>query len=346
MVSAWRALSVLMILLGLSQPAAATADPPALLVVVVNGTPQPVPPIIDIGVVKPRRVQTITQTLTNTTGVELPISSITVVAGAFDLGPPSWAEMIPPGGSFAVTVMATGEGTGPITGLLQIVWGGVYGSATIDLKANVDLVDAEAPNLALAKTGFETGTLAPFAAAIGLPAPQVTAAAALSGTYGLAVAHSGSTTPSFIQYFFPNLRPLVRGQVTFDPNSLEIPNSAAEIIVSVNDYGLPIAWLEVHRNRLNFELRVVARLDNGTTGASGWLTIPDAPAQLVFDWWAGSPGNYEGGVRVRHSTGFAIEYRSTGLNFPRVRNLRYGAVSAVSPATVGSFYFDEAAVLF
>lgn len=311
----------------------------------ILGTPQAVPPVIDIGLVKPGRSQSVTQTLINSAGVPLPIQAVQVVAGDFTLvGPSPTDTTLPSPGSFAVTVATSGQTPGVITGQLEIQWGAPYGSTTVALTANVDLVDWMAPSLAFVATGFEQGSLAPFAVPASLPAPQITTGAALVGAHGLAVAHTGGTTPSFLQYFFPSPREVVRGLVTLNPNGLvlEIP----EAIAAVNDYGLPLATLELRRKGTGYQLRVLGRLDDGTTAPSAWVGVPTTSSELVFDWWAGHPGEYQGGVRVRCGAGCSAEVRSASLNFSRARNLRFGAVSGVAASTVGSFFLDEVGVRY
>lgn len=319
-------------------------QPQPLGIVLVGGDLQPVPPIIDIGRIKPNATVVVTQTLNNECELAIPVESITVVDGADDFELLSLEMPGPnvlPDQFFTITVAATGRGSGLITGQLEIVWGGTFGSATIDLYAYVDLVDASIPDLAVVQTGFESGLPAFLLAAPTGPAPLVTSAAALQGEKGLAVSHTGSTTVTFVQHFFPDIRGLARAEVGFDPNSVELQGSTPETFVQLSDYGLPIAWLEIQRNRGSFQLRVAARLDNGTTATSAWLVLPDAPTNLVFDWWVGKPDLYPGGVRVRLSNGTAVEHRSTSLNFPRARSIRLGAVANVATATEGSFYFDD-----
>jgi hypothetical protein len=329
-----------------SFPAPALDTPPIGIVIDVTGAPQPVPPLIDIGVVKPGRPQTLTQPFLNNTGETLVIESAGVDEGDFtSTYLVANGGTIPPGGAFSISVTASATVSGLATGSLEIqlasglVW-------NIDLLAQVDVVDASVPDLSVAQTGFESGTMAPFAVPISLPAPQVNATAALAGSLGLAVPHTASTSASFVQYFFPNPRELARMEFLFDPNSLEIPNSTPEVIAAVNDYGLPIGWLEIRRMRSSFELRVSARLDNGATGSSPWVLKSDGPMSLVFDWWAGHPGIYEGGVRLRCGEGCVTEFRSAGLNFSRIRNARAGAVSGISTAAVGNAYFDALAVRY
>lgn len=325
-------------LLALDPPTA----PPLVIEIDLMGTPQPVPPLIDYGAVKPGRPQGVTQPMINETGFPLLVESVYIVNGNFELTSPFPAlTSVPSGGSFTVSVSANGEGSGETIGLLAIEWGNGLGTGYVDLRANVDVVDAMLPELSVAQTGFESGSTAPFGAPITYPAPPVSAAAALVGSLGAAISHTASTTPSYLHFFFPSTRALARADFRFDPNSLEIPNSTPETIAGYYDYGLPIAWLEIRRFRSFYELRVSARLDNGSTGSSDWVVVADAPLPLVFDWWAGSPGVYEGGVRVRCGEGCATELRSTGLNFPRIRNARVGAVSGVSTAAVGNAYLDE-----
>lgn len=327
--------------LALSFPALAVDAPPIGIQPSETGAPQPVPPLIDIGVVKPGRPQTLTQPFLNSTNETLVIESAVVDEGDFSSSSlVANGGTIPPGGTFTIAVTANAAVSGPATGSLEIqlasglVW-------NIVLSAQVDVVDAMVPELLVAQTGFESGSTAPFGSPITYPAPPVSAAAALVGSLGVAIPHTASTTPSYLHFFFPSTRALARTDFRFDPNSLEIPNSTPEAIAGYYDYGLPIAWLEIRRFRSFYELRVSARLDNGSTGASDWVSVADGPLPLVFDWWAGSPGVYEGGVRVRCGAGCATEFRSTGLNFPRIRNARVGAVSGVSTAAVGNAYLDE-----
>ncbi|MDX1996430.1 MAG: hypothetical protein SF066_01825 [Thermoanaerobaculia bacterium] len=328
--------------LALSFPALAVDTPPIGIQPSDTGAPQPVPPLIDIGVVKPGRPQTLTQPFLNSTNETLVIESAVVDEGDFSSSfLLAQGGTIPPGGTFTIAVTANAAVSGPATGSLEIqlasglVW-------DIDLFAQVDVVDASVPELSVAQTGLEAGSTAPFGAPLMYPAPPVSAAAALVGSLGVAIPHTASTTPSYLHVFFPDARALARTEFRFDPNSLEIPNATPETIAGYYDYGLPTAWLEIRRFRTSFyQLRVAARLDNGSTGASDWVTVADGPLPLVFDWWAGSPGVYEGGVRVRCGVGCATEFRSTGLNFPRIRNARVGAVSGVSTAAVGNAYLDE-----
>jgi hypothetical protein len=318
-------------------------DPPPMAIGMIAGTPQPVPPLIDYGAVKPGRPQGVTQPMINQTGIALLVESVYIVNGNFELTSPFTAfTSVPSGGSFTVSVSANGEGSGETTGRLAIEWGNGLGTGYVDLRANVDVVDAMVPELWVAQSGFESGSTAPFSAPIMYPAPPVSAAAALVGSLGAALPHTASTTPSYLHFFFPSTRALARAEFRFDPNSLEIPNASPETIAGYFDYGLPIAWLEIRRFRLShYQLRVSARLDNGSIGSSDWVVVEDAPLQLVFDWWAGSIGDYEGGVRVRCGVGCVTEHRSTGLNFLRIRNARVGAVSGVSTAAVGNAYLDE-----
>lgn len=335
------------ILVAASRSATAVDSPPASpigIVIDVTGTPTPVPPVIDIGVVKPGRPQTLTQPFLNNTGSPLVIQSAAVLAGDFSASL-DVVTTVPDGGTFNVLVTAEGEGSGPIEGTLEIQLAGglAWGIA---LEAYVDLVDAEAPLLALASTGFESGTAAPFGTPAMYPAPPVSATAALAGAKGVAIPHTGSTTPSYLHYFFPDTRKLARATFQFDPNSLGILANNPETIAGFYDYGLPIAWLELRRNREVFQLRVHTRLDNGTTGTSGWVNIPDAPQTLTFDWWAGEAGNFEGGVRVRCGQGGVAEYRSTALNYSRIRHARVGAVAGVSSSVVGHWYLDDLRVAY
>lgn len=327
--------------LALSFPALAVDAPPIGIVKNETGAPTPVPPLIDIGVVKPGRPQTLTQPFVNNSGETLVIESAAVNEGDFSSSYlAAHGGTVPPGGSFVVAVTANAAVSGPATGSLEIelasglVW-------EIDLLAQVDVVDAMVPELWVAQTGFESGSTAPFGAPLMYPAPPVSAAAALEGSLGVAVPHTASTTPSYLHFFFPDTRAVARAEFWFDPNSLEVPSASPETIAGYFDYGLPIAWLEIRRNRYSYQLRVSARLDNGSTGTSAWVMIADGPLPLVFDWWAGSPGVYEGGVRVRCGADCATEFRSTGLNFSRIRNARVGAVSGVSTAAVGNTYLDE-----
>jgi hypothetical protein len=336
----------LLLLLTPTPPAAAYVPPPPepLGIVLIGGDLQPVPPIIDIGRVKPKTATVVSQTLNNECELAIPVQSITVVDGTDEFELISLAmpgSLVKPDESFIITVAATGEGSGIITGQLLIDWGGGFGSATLELVAYVDLVDASIPELAVVQTGFEGGLPGFLLAAPTGPAPLVTSAAALQGEKGLAVSHAGGTTVSFVQHFFPDTRGLARSEVWFDPNSFELHGSTPETILQLSDYGLPIAWLELQRVRGPLQIRVAARLDNGTTAPSAWLVLPDEPTNLVFDWWVGKPNLYPGGVRVRLSNGTAVEHRSTSLNFPRARSIRFGAVANVATATEGTIYFDD-----
>jgi hypothetical protein len=335
----------LLLLATTTLPVSAYVPPsPAPLGIIQNGAHlQPVPPIIDIGVVKPKRLTIVTQELNNECEIAIPVESITVLEGAaeFELvalempGP-----SVAPSESFTITVATTGEGSGLVTGKLLIAWGGNFGTATLDLVAFVDLVDASIPELAVVQTGFESGLPGFLLVAPTGPAPLVTSVAALQGEKGLAVSHEGGTTLSFVQHFFPDTRELVRAEMAFDPNSIELQGITPETLLQLSDYGLPIAWLELQRNRGPLQIRVAARLDNGSTATSAWLTLPDAPTTWVFDWWAGKPNLYPGGVRVRLGNGTTVEHRSSALNFPRARSVRFGAVANVAAATEGSVFFD------
>lgn len=342
------AISIALASFGLRLGAWVPPEPPAMIIPVVNGAPQPVPPVIDIGVVKPGRPQTITQTLTNDTGLPIFVESITVASEGFQLVSPFFeAFSVADLTSFKIAVMATGEGAGPITGTLDIewFWNGNHTSATIELLAEVDLVDAEAPNLALFQATFEGRVVDTGLSVVGIAQPpEIRAEAALWGFRGLWVGHAGPASPSFVQHFFPDTRPLTRIEFWFDPNSLAMPSGGAETIASVNDYGTPMGWLELSFQHGSFQLRALTRLDSGAIAATAWLPIPDEPALLTFDWWTGRPGEYEGGVRVRHSKQPAAELRTPLLNFLRVRNARLGAVRNISDATEGAIYFDNLAI--
>lgn len=340
---------VLLLVLPLSPtttPAAAIPwSPPRTTGIVPSGYRlQPVPPIIDIGIVRPLVPAVVTQTVRNECDFAISVEAISLTEGTheFELVVLDMPESIlQPQESFTITVAATGEGSGLVTGKLLIEWGGDLGTASLDLVAYVDLVDASIPELAVVQTGFESGLPSFLLVAPTGSAPVVTSEAALTGEKGLAVGHAGNTTISFVQHFFPDIRELARAEIGFDPNSVELHGSTVETFLQLSDYGLPIAWLEIQRNRGPLQIRGAARLDNGTTATSAWLSLPDAPTNLVFDWWAGKPNLYPGGVRVRLSNGTSVEHRSTGLNFPRARSVRIGAVANVAAATEGSFYFDD-----
>jgi|CXWL01.1.fsa_nt_gi hypothetical protein len=345
------AISIALAIFGFPLAAMVTPEPPAMIIPVVNGAPQPVPPVIDIGVVKPGRPQTITQTLTNDTGQPIVVQSISVASPGFQLvGLINQAFTVNDLTSFKISVMATGEGAGPITGYLVIewVWNDIPSSASIRLDAEVDLVESEAPNLALFEANFE-GRMLPFGLSVlGVPQPpQVRPEAALAGFQGLWVGHAGPASPSFVQRFFPDARAMARVEFLFDPNSLALAaENAAETIVSLNDYGTPVGWLEMRFRQGGYQLRAATRLDNGATIATQWLPIPDEPAHLTFDWWTGLTGQYEGGVRIRLTQQELAELRTPNLNFPRARSARLGAVGNVADATEGAIYFDDLAIRY
>lgn len=344
------AISIALAAFGIRLGALVTPEPPVMIIPVVNGAPQPVPPVIDIGVVKPGRPQTITQTLTNDTGQPIVVESITVPSAGFQLvGVVSQAFTVADLTSFKISVMATGEGAGPITGNLVIewVWNHVHSTATISLLAEVDLVDAEAPNLALFQATFEGRSIDTGLSVLGVAQPpQVRPEAALAGFQGLSVGHAGPASPSFVQRFFSDARPMARVEFRFDPNSLALAAENAETIVSLNDYGTPVAWLEMRFRQGGYQLRAATRLDNGATIATRWLPIADEPANLTFDWWTGLTGQYEGGVRIRLTRQVVAELRTPNLSFLRARSARLGAVGTIADATEGEIYFDDLAIRY
>jgi len=333
------------------------AERSALIRVPDGPTDPPGPPVVvgdlvDFGATLPDHAGSAHRlSLLNDGGTPLHITGLNLSGNAFRFRPAPPTLPLTVNGSTArvfFEIESTGQGTGIVQETLTIDHDGPGGSIQLVLRVNVDPVDAEV-FLAPRADGFESGSPSLiWDGTYGTPAPLVKKGATLHGEYGLDVSFAGASGQSFLYMNLPASKRVVRSELWFDPNSLALDAGAEQSIAAwVAADGTPIGWLQLKLDG-GYQVPAVALLDDGSQAGTPWVSIPDQPQKLTFDWWAASArGIANGGIRIRQNAGgAAAEVRTLDNDLKVVDQFRLGALWGVTAGTEGHLYFDDVAVTF
>lgn len=204
------------------------------------------------------------------------------------------------------------------------------------------LVTITRPNDLIFKDDFETGgVLAWSSGKLDGGDVHASTAGAMAGIYGLAVdiddnnqAHLTDHTPAAERSY--------RSRFLFFGNQMPMAAGDRFTIFGVyNDTAL-VAMIELRRNGMFHEMRLVARQDEGTTRSSPWLGFDNNGHAVLFEWAAASaPGAADGHARLQLDGGPEVALDGLANGNLRVERALLGAVSGVDTGTRGSIYFDE-----
>ncbi|MBM4244622.1 MAG: matrixin family metalloprotease [Deltaproteobacteria bacterium] len=169
------------------------------------------------------------------------------------------------------------------------------------------------------------------------------ASAAITGARGLRAVIDG-TTKLFVQDETPDAESRYRARFWFDPNGFTPGLDTQRVTILQAFSRTPerrkLIQMMVRRTGGEYRLMAKTRLDDGTSAATPWLAVTDAPHTIEFDWRrASSPVSGNGrfdmwidGTSVAALTG--LDNAAAFLDF-----VRLGAVGVRSTST-GTIHFD------
>ncbi len=189
--------------------------------------------------------------------------------------------------------------------------------------------------------GFESGNLSAWSSsATDGGNLSVSAAAALSGSYGLQ-ALINDNHALYVTNDSPSAEPRYRARFYFDPNSIVMVNGDKHFIF----YGTNASSATVVRVEFGFtgtyQLRAGLQWDDTSSQSTPWVNITDAPHMIEIDWQASTGVGANNGGLTFWIDGVQQGSR-TGVDNDtlRVDNALLGPVSGLDTGTSGTYYFD------
>ncbi len=177
----------------------------------------------------------------------------------------------------------------------------------------------------------------------------ISAAAALSGGYGIEVVMNGTNNAYLIDRS-PNNETGYKVEFRIDHNDLCMNQNAGHGIfyarepgANVIRVGLSYVGDTCEGDANSYKIKVRCLKDTGGTAFCGQITLLDGQATLVkFEWIAASgPGANDGIFRIYK--GGALKYERTNLDSDTltINTGRLGAPKNSDATTSGSFYIDD-----
>ena len=198
-------------------------------------------------------------------------------------------------------------------------------------------------------------TLAPAVPANAQNSLAVTGAAAIDGSYGLAVTMDGSTNKVFVRDESPNDEHVYRATFKIDMNNLTMTDGDWHFVATFRaEPGGPDNYASA-RNLMRvlvryregqanpYKIRFVARNDNRTWNQPGGHSLPPAGSSTIMvEWQASSgPGNNDGFARFYRNG----VLRATASNLDNDTWAGIGSatlgIDQVDAGTSGTMYYDS-----
>lgn len=187
--------------------------------------------------------------------------------------------------------------------------------------------------------GFESGDMSNWGTETDTEGDMnVTEAAALHGTYGLAVLID-DTTNMRLEDPTPNGETTYRCRFYFDPNSMTIPEDKNFLIFCGGKFYLRIknTWAAQ-----KYFLQVFDEADGGWDANSGNYEITDEPHYIEMDWKAATGAGQNDGHLSLYVDGVLKETLSNiDSDTEYVDSIRIGAVDEIDATVSGTFYLDD-----
>jgi hypothetical protein len=147
------------------------------------------------------------------------------------------------------------------------------------------------------KDSFETGDLYYWDATQNF---TVSAKCALNGWFG-ACAPFTKSAPRYLVKLLGTSETDLAVRFRLDVNSIPLPDAKTFKILNVDDIGSGklVFQLLLRRYNSKYQLKVIAKQDDGSTKKSGWIKIPDKPNIIEVEWEAASaPAANDGYLRL------------------------------------------------
>jgi len=275
-----------------------------------------------------------TTTSLNLNAVGTDTASAVTAAEWFDGGDPGAGNGKP------MSVTATGPTTATVSTSVDLTTGFTPGPHRLSVRvrdaagnwspAVSTVVTVQAANLVFSD-GFERGNTSAWTAGLGRFA--VTEAAALAGTYGLAVTGYGNTLPSYLVTASPTAEPSYHARFLFRAGTLTNPGSvnlfAARTITGAN--AVVVQYRTVAGSP---EVRLGVLSGTAMT-YSPWAALPTAAVSVQVDWSA----DPSGGAQLR--VGGTVVGSLIGLDTSAVRvETAWLGLSGATAASSGTASFD------
>jgi hypothetical protein len=149
----------------------------------------------------------------------------------------------------------------------------------------------------LFKDSFELASLGSWDATQNF---TVSAKCALDGKFG-ACAPFGKSAPRYLVKLLGTSETDLAVRFRLDVNSVPLPDGKTFKVLKVEDIGSGklVYQLLLRRYSGKYQLKVIAKQDDGSTKKSGWIRIPDRPRIVEVEWEAASaPGANDGHLRL------------------------------------------------
>lgn len=190
--------------------------------------------------------------------------------------------------------------------------------------------------------GLESGDLGAWDGSVASGLLEVTAAAAISGQWGLAARVEARMGSAYLRDTSADDESHYRARLTLDGRDLNLVSGEHLVILrGVEPGSSEFAFdLELRTVAGADELRLVVWLDDGSRVELQWCSLPaSGPATVELQWWAGdSPAG--GGARLWLAGLLAGEVYGLNNDASSLDEVRLGAVAA-SQAAAGRLYLDD-----
>ena len=193
--------------------------------------------------------------------------------------------------------------------------------------------------------GFESGDFSAWSSYTPDPDLSVSPDAAMVGVYGMR-ANINDLTSLYVTDFSPNSEPRYRARFYFDPNSITSIGSAGAGMTILNgimdDFIITEAFrVEFVGAATGFQVRVLARKDDGGWLYSSWVSISDAPHYVEIDWQAASgPEQHNGSLTLWTDGTQRAELTTIDNDTFNIDRAQLGAVAGIPQGMSGALYFD------
>jgi PKD repeat protein len=223
---------------------------------------------------------------------------------------------------------------------------GLYSvSLTVDTGSQSDTaVKADYINVTntIFADGFESGNFSAWSA--NKPDAgdlSVTSAAAMVGSYGMQ-AVIDDTVLIYVTDDNPNQETHYWTRFLFDPNSISMVSGNAHFILYGYQGTTVVLRLEFRRSSGLYQLRASLLKDGTGWVFSPYITIGDAPHEIVLDWQAASAvGANDGSLSMLVDGTQQVNLTGIDNDTRRIGQLRLGPVSGLDSGTTGTYYFDD-----
>jgi len=175
----------------------------------------------------------------------------------------------------------------------------------------------------------------------------VTGAAALEGSYGLAVNFDGSTNRVYVQDASPQAETVYRASFMLNRNDVDMALRANHVILLARqDQGADpdTSTIKLTMGRFgngNYFCRAFIMQDNGNFRFIGGLIITTFDVKIGIEWKASDSGQSNGLLRLYRNDVLKQELLNVNNENTRVDYVRLGAVAFVDATTSGTVFYDS-----